>query len=217
MRQCICGNVCQSAAKPMKPRRNAMATPIERHFRAIVASPLGPLVLESNARALVRLALPGRDSRRPALLAGDKGDAIVEEAARQLQEYFAGQRREFDLPLEPTGTPFQRRVCARAVRDRLRPDDLVRPTGGANRQADGFARRRRGKRPQSNRAHRALPSRDRRRWLVDRLRRRTAGQGLADSPRSRRAGGRRHCMPRVVIGAVEHGPISLAGAGPRTR
>ena len=56
------------------------------------------------------MALPGRDSRRPALLAGDKGDAIVEEAARQLQEYFAGQRREFDLPLEPTGTPFQRRV-----------------------------------------------------------------------------------------------------------
>jgi methylated-DNA-[protein]-cysteine S-methyltransferase len=27
---------------------------------------------------------------------------------RQLDEYFDGERREFDLPLEPNGTPFQR-------------------------------------------------------------------------------------------------------------
>ena len=32
------------------------------------------------------------------------------QARQQLTEYFAGQRREFDLPLAPAGTDFQRRV-----------------------------------------------------------------------------------------------------------
>lgn len=36
--------------------------------------------------------------------------ALLEEAARQLREYFAGQRREFDLPLRLRGTAFQMQV-----------------------------------------------------------------------------------------------------------
>ena len=35
---------------------------------------------------------------------------VLKEAERQLAEYFAGERTAFDLPLAPTGTPFQRRV-----------------------------------------------------------------------------------------------------------
>jgi methylated-DNA-[protein]-cysteine S-methyltransferase len=35
---------------------------------------------------------------------------VVEEAIRQLEEYFAQERRDFDLPLEMDGTAFQRRV-----------------------------------------------------------------------------------------------------------
>ena len=34
----------------------------------------------------------------------------MEEAARQLQEYLEGKRKEFDLPLHPQGTEFQRQV-----------------------------------------------------------------------------------------------------------
>lgn len=34
-------------------------------------------------------------------------EAVLDRAARQLEEYFAGRRREFDLPLAPRGTPFQ--------------------------------------------------------------------------------------------------------------
>lgn len=37
-------------------------------------------------------------------------DAVLEEAARQLMRYFAGELREFDLPLDLRGTEFQRRV-----------------------------------------------------------------------------------------------------------
>ena len=32
---------------------------------------------------------------------------LLDEAARQMQEYFAGRRREFQLPLVPEGTPFE--------------------------------------------------------------------------------------------------------------
>jgi methylated-DNA-[protein]-cysteine S-methyltransferase len=32
---------------------------------------------------------------------------VLDAAVRQLREYFAGERRDFDLPLEPAGTPFQ--------------------------------------------------------------------------------------------------------------
>ncbi len=35
---------------------------------------------------------------------------LIEEAVRQLRDYFAGSRREFHLPLDPQGTPFQQRV-----------------------------------------------------------------------------------------------------------
>lgn len=44
--------------------------------------------------------------------AGEPGEAcpVTGQARQQLTEYFAGQRREFDLPLAPAGTDFQRRV-----------------------------------------------------------------------------------------------------------
>lgn len=35
---------------------------------------------------------------------------LIKDAFRQLEEYFAGKRRVFDLPLAPQGTPFQQKV-----------------------------------------------------------------------------------------------------------
>jgi O-6-methylguanine DNA methyltransferase len=40
----------------------------------------------------------------------DGGDPLIREAGRQLAEYFRGNLRRFDLPLELRGTPFQVRV-----------------------------------------------------------------------------------------------------------
>src|SRR5207245_8735126 len=48
--------------------------------------------------------------------------APLAAAARQLAEYFAGQRTEFDLPLEMAGTDFQRRVWA-ALREIPRSEE----------------------------------------------------------------------------------------------
>jgi methylated-DNA-[protein]-cysteine S-methyltransferase len=38
--------------------------------------------------------------------------AILKEAAKQLKSYFAGELKEFSLPLEPTGTAFMKQVWA---------------------------------------------------------------------------------------------------------
>ncbi len=39
-----------------------------------------------------------------------KETPLIKEAFRQLEEYFEGKRRDFDLPLAPIGTPFQQKV-----------------------------------------------------------------------------------------------------------
>jgi methylated-DNA-[protein]-cysteine S-methyltransferase len=37
-------------------------------------------------------------------------NAIIQQTCKQLDEYFAGKRKIFDLPLSPVGTPFQQKV-----------------------------------------------------------------------------------------------------------
>lgn len=74
-----------------------------------VDSPIGPLVLDGDDEALTHLHLPntGMAARVPA---GSASTAPQELAATQLDEYFSGRRREFELPLRPEGTAFQRSV-----------------------------------------------------------------------------------------------------------
>lgn len=45
-----------------------------------------------------------------------RATALTDRAAGQLEEYFAGYRRKFDLPLNPRGTDFQRRVWKQLLR-----------------------------------------------------------------------------------------------------
>ncbi len=71
----------------------------------VLPSPVGELTLVEENGALTGLYFGTR------CLLGEKGTSpLLEEAARQLQEYFAGCRREFSLPLAPRGTEFQRQV-----------------------------------------------------------------------------------------------------------
>jgi methylated-DNA-[protein]-cysteine S-methyltransferase len=75
----------------------------------VVPSPVGDLVLTAAGDALDRI---GFAARTPVDPAWRRDDPAFAEAARQLAEYFAGDRRAFDLPLAPAGTPFQRQVWA---------------------------------------------------------------------------------------------------------
>lgn len=88
------------------------------YYTNTVDSPCGPLLLIVDAAgAVVRIEFcNGRDSRRVTERLQAAGAEVVEDAGRtvevrrQLAEYFAGERREFDLPLAPEGTPFERAV-----------------------------------------------------------------------------------------------------------
>lgn len=71
-------------------------------------TPLGPMALEGKGEAVTRLYLPGCPTPR----AASRATPVLEEARGQLLAYLAGERRSFDLPLDPRGTPFQRRVWA---------------------------------------------------------------------------------------------------------
>jgi len=75
-----------------------------------MASPLGELQLVAGPRGLTRIVFP--DDRQPVYPQAHwkPADRVVRTAERQLTEYFAGDREEFDLPLDPNGTPFQMRV-----------------------------------------------------------------------------------------------------------
>lgn len=72
-------------------------------------SPLGDLWLREENGALTHIGLPGTP---PPVDVPQEETPLLREAQRQLNEYFAGKRRDLSLPLKPAGTPFRRRVWA---------------------------------------------------------------------------------------------------------
>ncbi len=76
-------------------------------WTASIPSPVGRLTLAADADGgLTHLLFEGE---RPAAPAGRGSEDLTpfEAVIAQLDEYFAGARREFDVPLAPRGTPFQ--------------------------------------------------------------------------------------------------------------
>ena len=73
-------------------------------------SPLGPLLLVADADGLRKINLPKNGKRTAADDSWLEDLRLLREPIRQLQEYFAGKREDFDLPLAPQGTPFQQKV-----------------------------------------------------------------------------------------------------------
>lgn len=66
-------------------------------------SPLGPLTISATENAIVGLVI-GQRHRDSA------PTDLLNHAKNQLDEYFAGHRRDFDLPLHFQGTPFQEAI-----------------------------------------------------------------------------------------------------------
>ena len=105
-------------------KRTLGFAPSQSKSRAVVSStriptPLGPMVaaaangklciLEFGDRPMLETQLKRteRDFRAP-IVAGD--DPLFATVAAQLDEYFRGERRQFDLPIAEFGSEFQRRV-----------------------------------------------------------------------------------------------------------
>ena len=77
-------------------------------YVAALETPIGKLWVESDGEAITRVSFNnpgrGRHARAPKVLI---------EAVKQLQGYFAGRRKKFDLPLYQVGSPYRRKVWSR--------------------------------------------------------------------------------------------------------
>jgi methylated-DNA-[protein]-cysteine S-methyltransferase len=79
----------------------------------IVRSPIGRLLLAGDGHALTGLWMMDADRHPAGVEAGlTPSPAAFAEVAAQLEEYFAGDRKEFTVPLAPSGSPFQLAVWA---------------------------------------------------------------------------------------------------------
>jgi methylated-DNA-[protein]-cysteine S-methyltransferase len=106
-----------------------------------IDSPVGPLAIEACDERIVKIFFHSTDTKR------ERPTGVIAEAARQLDEYFNGTRREFALPLAPSGTSFQQTVWS-ALREisygdtvsylevarRIGQPAAVRAVGAANGQ-----------------------------------------------------------------------------------
>jgi len=96
-----------------------------------IESPIGWWLITAENSAITEIE---HVSQKPKLEAPSSD--VVEKAATQLREYFAGERGSFDLPLSPHGTEFQQRVwerlCAIPYGETWSYQDLAESLGDAN-------------------------------------------------------------------------------------
>ncbi len=110
----------------------------DHRHRISVNTPLGSVTIAERDGAIVALdwhMLDGRGGRpTPAT-------PLLRRAADQLAEYFAGARRDFDLPLDPQGTAFQQHVWRRMAEipygKTMTYGDLAHAIGSAPRAVGG--------------------------------------------------------------------------------
>jgi len=78
-------------------------------FRKIIPSPLGPVLISATEKGLAEVLFL-EDGQEAAYTHSLQENALCREAALQLEAYFLGKRKTFDLLLAPEGTPFRQLV-----------------------------------------------------------------------------------------------------------
>ncbi|RZL25759.1 MAG: methylated-DNA--[protein]-cysteine S-methyltransferase [Rhodococcus sp. (in: high G+C Gram-positive bacteria)] len=76
----------------------------------VIESPIGPLTLVATANGLCGLYMAEHRHKPNESTFGESSPANFGAVREQLDEYFSGERTEFSLPLDPSGTEFQQRV-----------------------------------------------------------------------------------------------------------
>ncbi len=107
---------------------------------AVIESPIGDLLIRADSTGVREIrfqtTMPKGKRADPSLRGKNARSGLVAETSKQLIAYFKGKLKEFDLPLSPEGTAFQRRVWE-ALRgipygETLSYGDLARRIGNPN-------------------------------------------------------------------------------------
>jgi methylated-DNA-[protein]-cysteine S-methyltransferase len=103
-----------------KDEEMTMRTAARQRAHTVIESPIGPLTLIAQdgrlAGVLMELARYHPDAQVRGEAVGPGDETVLDAAAAQLDQYFAGELTEFELPLTLDGTGFQRTVW-NALRD----------------------------------------------------------------------------------------------------
>jgi methylated-DNA-[protein]-cysteine S-methyltransferase len=81
-----------------------------------IESPLGRMFVQGDGEFVMGLFMPQHKGWSGPDESWRQSDATFAVVREQLGEYFAGERREFDVPIKLAGTPFQQRVWQELVR-----------------------------------------------------------------------------------------------------
>ncbi|UQV21868.1 methylated-DNA--[protein]-cysteine S-methyltransferase [Vibrio sp. J383] len=71
-------------------------------YKMLYDAPIGKMIIVSNGVSLIEIDHVNHEERMTS-----NPDDLCQLATKQLDEYFAGKRTNFDLPLKPQGTDFQ--------------------------------------------------------------------------------------------------------------
>lgn len=74
-------------------------------YKFMFEYPTGPMEIVEDSGSIVEIAFGFS-----ALCDTIKETDLIKETNRQLKQYFSGQRRSFDIPLNPAGTEFRKKV-----------------------------------------------------------------------------------------------------------
>ncbi|MFA0080058.1 methylated-DNA--[protein]-cysteine S-methyltransferase [Vibrio artabrorum] len=112
----------------------------ETTYKLLYDAPIGKMIIISNGNAVIEI-----DHINTELELIENPDELCLKVSRQLDEYFAGERKHFDLPLQRAGTDFQRKAWAALTTipygetisygeqaKRMDTPKAVRAVGGAN-------------------------------------------------------------------------------------
>lgn len=75
-------------------------------YKQYYSSPIGLLLLEATDTAITAVNFVNSQDDNENI------NVITQQCQQQLSEYFSGERKEFNLPLQPKGTDFQKKVWA---------------------------------------------------------------------------------------------------------
>jgi len=78
---------------------------MQKTFTTTIETPIGFLELKSDSDSLLAVSFVNQPQNST-----DAIPEILKTAALQLDEYFSGKRKNFDLKMNPDGTPFQQKI-----------------------------------------------------------------------------------------------------------
>lgn len=82
----------------------------ENLIQTEVICPIGRIALTVEDEALTELRFLGGPMQDAKVFVAPSEKGLMGEVLKQLKAYFSGKLRDFDLPLAPKGTPFQKKV-----------------------------------------------------------------------------------------------------------